>query len=125
MTCGVAAERAAWSACSLVFVDQASEDLAALDAADRQADHVCAVDGRSKVQRAVSSAPVVVVQVIPIKEDQKANRLNRGSSGGRPPNFDAERYKERNTVEHCVNKLRRSGTACAHSPRNPGTLKPT
>lgn len=26
--------------------------------------------------------------------------------GGRPPTFDAERYKERNTVERCVNKLR-------------------
>jgi transposase len=36
----------------------------------------------------------------------KVNRLKRGSSGGRPPNFDAERYKERNTVERCVNKLR-------------------
>lgn len=44
--------------------------------------------------------------VIPIKEGQKANRLKRGSSGGRPPNLDAERYKERNTVERCINKLR-------------------
>lgn len=44
--------------------------------------------------------------VIPIKEDQKANRFKRGSSGGRPPNFDAEQYKERNTVERCFNKLR-------------------
>jgi len=44
--------------------------------------------------------------VIPVKEDQKANRLKRGSAGGRPLNFDAERYKERNTVERCVNKLR-------------------
>jgi transposase len=43
--------------------------------------------------------------VIPIKKDQKANRLKKGSAGGRPPNFDAERYKERNTVERCVNKL--------------------
>ncbi|TDD33601.1 hypothetical protein E1286_42060 [Nonomuraea terrae] len=40
------------------------------------------------------------------KEDQKANRLKRGSAGGRPPNFDAEWYKERNTVERCFNKLR-------------------
>jgi transposase len=44
--------------------------------------------------------------VIPVKEDQKANRLKRGSAGGRPPNFDAEWYKERNTVERCFNKLR-------------------
>lgn len=26
---------------------------------------------------------------------------------GGPPNFDAELYKQRNTVERCVNKLRR------------------
>jgi transposase len=44
--------------------------------------------------------------VIPVKEDQKANRRNRGSAGGRPPSFDPERYKERNTVERCVNKLK-------------------
>ncbi len=42
--------------------------------------------------------------------------VNRGSSGrpqseplGRsrsPPAFDAERYKDRNTVERCINKLK-------------------
>jgi transposase len=44
--------------------------------------------------------------VIPIKKDQQANRLKRGSKGGRPPNFDAEWYKERNTVERCINKMK-------------------
>ena len=44
--------------------------------------------------------------VIPVKEDQKANRRKRGSAGGRPPAFDPERYKERNTVERCFNKLK-------------------
>jgi transposase len=44
--------------------------------------------------------------VIPVKEDQKANRRNRGSAGGRPPSFDPERYKERNTVERCIGKLK-------------------
>jgi transposase len=44
--------------------------------------------------------------VIPIKEDQKAHRRNRGSKGGRPPIFDRETYKDRNTVERCFNKLR-------------------
>ena len=44
--------------------------------------------------------------VIPVKEDQKQHRRNRGSAGGRPPSFDAERYKERNTVERCFNKLK-------------------
>ncbi|GLY80534.1 IS5 family transposase [Actinoallomurus iriomotensis] len=44
--------------------------------------------------------------VIPVKEDQKQHRRNRGSTGGRPPTFDAERYKDRNTVERCFNKLK-------------------
>jgi transposase len=44
--------------------------------------------------------------VIPIKKDQQANRRKLGSQGGRPPAFDAEVYKQRNTVERCVNKLR-------------------
>lgn len=44
--------------------------------------------------------------VIPVKEDQKANRRRRGSAGGRPPAFDAECYKDRNTVERCINKLK-------------------
>jgi transposase len=44
--------------------------------------------------------------VIPVKEDQKAHRRSRGSAGGRPPFVDAGRYKERDTVERCVNKLK-------------------
>jgi transposase len=44
--------------------------------------------------------------IIPVKDDQAANRPRKGSRGGRPPSFDAERYKERNTVERCFNKLR-------------------
>ena len=47
-----------------------------------------------------------VQAVIPVKEDQKEHRRKRGSAGGRPPRFDAECYKERNTVERCVSKLR-------------------
>jgi transposase len=44
--------------------------------------------------------------VIPVKEDQKANRRKLGSGGGRPPAFDSQHYKERNTVERCFNKLK-------------------
>lgn len=44
--------------------------------------------------------------VIPVKDDQKANRRKRGRQGGRPPAFDAERYKERNTAERCINKVK-------------------
>jgi transposase len=43
---------------------------------------------------------------IPEPEDQTHNRLRRGSNGGRPPAFDAERYKQRNVVERAINKLK-------------------
>lgn len=45
-----------------------------------------------------------ITATIPVKADQAANRRKKGAEGGRPPNFDAERYKQRNTVERCVNK---------------------
>jgi transposase len=44
--------------------------------------------------------------VIPVKEDQKNHRRNRGSAGGRPPAFDTACYKGRNTVERCFSKLK-------------------
>ena len=47
-----------------------------------------------------------ITAVIPVKDDQKANRRNRGRAGGRPPAFDPARYKERNTVERCFAKLK-------------------
>ncbi len=43
---------------------------------------------------------------IPEPADQQAHRRRRGSAGGRPPRFDAENYKQRNTVERCINKLK-------------------
>ncbi len=44
--------------------------------------------------------------VIPEKKDQVANRKKRGSTGGRPVSHDVELYKERNTVERLINKLK-------------------
>lgn len=44
--------------------------------------------------------------MIPQPADQAANRKRRGSRGGRPPDFDREAYKPRNTVERCINKLK-------------------
>jgi transposase len=44
--------------------------------------------------------------VIPQPADQAANRKRRGSNGGRPPTFDREAYKQRNTVERCINKIK-------------------
>ncbi|MFI8912818.1 IS5 family transposase [Streptomyces sp. NPDC053513] len=43
---------------------------------------------------------------IPEKTDSQAARRRRGSRGGRPPGFDEERYKKRNTVERAINKLK-------------------
>jgi transposase len=44
--------------------------------------------------------------VIPIRADQNTHRLRRGSRGGRPPAFDRQAYKRRNTVERCINRLK-------------------
>ncbi|AJC52786.1 putative transposase [Streptomyces sp. 769] len=44
--------------------------------------------------------------VILEKKGHKAARLRRGSRGGRPPGFDKERYKDRNTVERAIGKLK-------------------
>lgn len=40
-----------------------------------------------------------VKAVIPEKSTQIDSRKKRGSAGGRPPAFDADRYKDRNVVE--------------------------
>ena len=43
---------------------------------------------------------------IPERSDQIKARQAKGAAGGRPPAFDAEIYKQRNTVERAINKLR-------------------
>lgn len=43
---------------------------------------------------------------IPEPRDQRANRRRRGSAGGRPTGFDADRYKKRNVVERAINRLK-------------------
>lgn len=43
---------------------------------------------------------------IPEPSDQITSRKSKGTRGGRPPAFDAEIYKQRNTVERAINKLR-------------------
>jgi transposase len=44
--------------------------------------------------------------VIPVKDDQAAARRKKGSAGGRPPNFDADLYRQRNVAERCINRLK-------------------
>ncbi|SDP41770.1 Transposase DDE domain-containing protein [Streptomyces sp. cf386] len=43
--------------------------------------------------------------VIPQPSDQIGHRQRQGRRGGRPSGFDAEAYKQRNTVERCINRL--------------------
>ena len=43
---------------------------------------------------------------IPEKSDQRKARAAKGSTGGRPPAFDTEAYKLRNTVERTNNRLK-------------------
>lgn len=47
-----------------------------------------------------------VTTLIPEPADQIRNRRARGRNGGRPPKFDAEAYKQRNTVERTFNRLK-------------------
>jgi transposase len=44
--------------------------------------------------------------VIPERADQTRTRTARGHRGGRPPAFDTEIYRHRNTVERAINKLK-------------------
>ena len=44
--------------------------------------------------------------VIPEKKNQTANRKKKGRRGGRPLTHDTDLYKERNTVERLINKLK-------------------
>lgn len=47
-----------------------------------------------------------ITAVIPEKSDQQANRKKKGAAGGRPVGFDPERYRQRNTVERCFQKIK-------------------
>jgi len=41
-----------------------------------------------------------------VPADQIKARLRKDCKGGRPPGLDCEAYKQRNTVERAINKLR-------------------
>ena len=47
-----------------------------------------------------------ITTVIPEPADQLGHRTKRGSRGGRPVNFDADRYRGRNVVERSFCRLK-------------------
>jgi len=47
-----------------------------------------------------------ITAVIPEPSDQIGHRLKKGSRGGRPVNFDAHDYKNRNVVERAFNHFK-------------------
>jgi transposase len=49
-----------------------------------------------------------IPHTIPEKRDQVGHRLRRGSAGGRPPGFDAERYQNRHKIECRIGRLKQA-----------------
>lgn len=47
-----------------------------------------------------------IPHTIPERSDQLQRRKDQGSRGGRPPSFDLELYRHRNTVERGYNRLK-------------------
>lgn len=47
-----------------------------------------------------------IAHTIPQRSDQIARRKAKGTRGGRPPSFDPEAYKKRNTVERGYLRLK-------------------
>ncbi len=63
--------------------------------------------------------------VIPQPDDQIANRKRLGRKGSRPPVFDKIAYKQRNTVERCINNLKQHrGLATRYDTGQPATRRP-
>ena len=69
-------------------------------------DWVLADKAYSSKQNRAYLAGRKIKAAIPIKDDQAAARRRKGRAGGRPSAFDPVRYRDRNTVERAVNKLR-------------------
>ncbi|ESQ01165.1 putative transposase [Streptomyces sp. GBA 94-10 4N24] len=60
---------------------------------------------------------------IPEKTDSQAARRRKGARDERPPGFDEERYRKRNTVERAVNRLKHAGAvATRYGERGYGLL---
>ncbi len=69
-------------------------------------DHVVADKGYSSREIRSYLRRRGIAHTIRERADQKAGRRRRGSRGGRPPGFNRDRYKRRNVVERCFNRLK-------------------
>ncbi|WP_344044052.1 transposase, partial [Saccharothrix xinjiangensis] len=65
-----------------------------------------------------------ITAVIPEKTDQQANRRNKGSAGGRPVSFDPTRYRRRNTVERCFQKIKTWRGLATRYDKTPQSYEP-
>jgi Transposase DDE domain len=62
--------------------------------------------------------------IIPVKEDQAANRRKLGSHGGRPPTFDKQAYKLRHALECGINLLEQHRGVATGSTSWPCVTRP-
>ena len=61
--------------------------------------------------------------VIPEKKGQAANRKKKGSGGGRPVSHDTALYKERNTVERAINRVKAWRGIATRYDKTPGSYR--
>jgi len=69
-------------------------------------DHLAADKASSHPSTRVALRRRRIAHSIPEKSNVIARRAAKGSRGGRPPAFSAERYAGRNVVERCFNRLK-------------------
>jgi transposase len=62
--------------------------------------------------------------ICPERDTRPPHRTAKGSRGGRPPTFDPERYKQRNVVERCFNRLEQFRDLATRYANAPPTTKP-
>ena len=72
----------------------------------KRPDHLAADKAYSHPSTRAALRRRKIAHSIPEKSNFVARRAAKGSRGGRPPAFSAERYAGRNVVERCFNRLK-------------------